>query len=98
MDEIDLFQIQLRPEGLWHRRSRVDSTMTACGQFIYGATKSRDRGTGRENHTCPICWPDEIDTAEMKKLERSVLDRNDADAYFDDDDEPTNPDFREEDI
>jgi hypothetical protein len=94
VDDIDLHQIQLHPGGEWHRRNRVDRCLTACGEYILGPVKSRDHGTTRENHTCRICWPDDnADTAEMKKLQRNSIAWSDAEAYFDEDEEPTNPEW-----
>ncbi len=86
-------QIRIAPEGLWHRPARGDLKHTACGMAITGAVAHRDHRDG--NHLCPVCWtPHELDTGEMKKLERD-LEREHPDQYFDENEEPTNPDGEE---
>lgn len=91
LDDLLQIQIQLEPNGWWHRRNRVVAMMTACGQYVTGPVLSRDSNKG-DNHLCPICFSrDEIDTQKMRKLERA-LEIEESFLYHDEDEDPTDPD------
>lgn len=83
-------QIRIKPGGAWHRRSRslgFDRT-TECGEPITGAFAYRDYVLDGE--LCPRCHSRlEIDTGEMRKLERPG--DGDNSLFFNEDDTPTDP-------
>ena len=88
-----VMQIRLEPEGAWHRRARGSDTQTACGQPIGGAFVSRDQDKHPEsNGLCQDgCWTrHEIDTGQMAKIAREA-EEDDPSLYFNENDEPTDP-------
>lgn len=83
-------QIRIKPNGPWHRPSQIDGheDTTACGEVIPGAFACRDALIDAD--ICKRCHSrHEIDTGELKKLERS--DDGDDSVFFDDDEAPTDP-------
>lgn len=85
------FQIQIRPNGSWHRRQHDDSSRTACGELIPGAFASRDPSL--LGQLCRVCFTrHEIDTGEMAKIELEQLEADRSSLFDDADDEPTDPD------
>jgi hypothetical protein len=81
-------QIRIVPNGRWHRRDDDNGNdHTACGELIGSAFMSRDAKL--DDNLCEICFTrHEIDTGQMKKLERDI----DPALFYDPDDEPTDPD------
>ncbi len=56
---------------------------TACGLLILGVVFSRERDL--ELDLCPLCFSKhELDTGQMKRLRRSMIQDADAEAWFDD--------------
>lgn len=81
------YQIRLKKDGPWHRPRTGNGGFTACGEPIGVIHFTRDHEL--DTNLCPKCFtPHERDTGEMKKLEKEVLERSDADA-FTDPEEPT---------
>lgn len=62
---------------------------------IVGTVASRELSR-IENHLCPVCWTrHEINTGELKKLEAELLEREEAELDFSDE-EPTHPNVTED--
>lgn len=86
------YQVKLSIVGPWHRRS--DEHTTACGDPVGGAYLSREWVL--DENLCPRCFTArEMDTGEMKKIEKAALADARADAIVeewadpDDDRTPT---------
>lgn len=86
--------IRTRPDGPWHRRSG-DPRTTACGEKISGPVASREQKP-EDNNLCPSCFTrHEIDTGKMEKLKRELEKQSDQSLFYNEDDEPTDPDADE---
>ncbi len=90
------YQVKLSPGGRWHRRQvyapgHDPNGHTVCGIAIQGAYLSREWAL--DDQLCPECFTKrEMDTGEMKKIEKHALEHARADDLVDEwrgDDETT---------